>query len=282
MLYLLAAILSSASMALVLRRFRDPQGNRCGIILGNYLTCILLSLLLTPRGASVLRGAPSTLLLGLIAGAFFVAGLVMMQRAVHSCGAGLTAAFAKLGLLVSLGVSVLFFGERPGPLRLLGVALVLAAMWLIHGPRKAEGGTKKRFRILLLTLLCCGGADAMAKVFEQLGVQSESTRYFFWLFLTALGLSAVLALDERRRSGKRLLPKELAAGLLAGIPNYFSSYLLLRALQRLPAFLVYPVYSTGTILLVLLAGALLFRERLSRRQGLGVGLILAALVLLNI
>ena len=282
MLHLLAAILCSASMALVLRCFRDPKGNRYGIILGNYLTCILLSALLTPRGSSVLRGDSSTLLLGGIAGAFFVAGLVMMQTAVRRCGAGLTAAFSRLGLLVSLGVSVLFFHETPSPLRLLGVGLVLAALVLIHGPKEEERRARRRFWLLLLTLLCCGGADAMAKVYEQLGVQSESTRYFFWLFLTALALTALLALLEWKRSGKKLLLKELSAGLLVGVPNYFSSYLLLRALQRLPAFLVYPVYSTGTILLVLLVGALLFRERLSRRQGLGVGLILAALVLLNL
>lgn len=282
MLYLLTAILSSACMALVLRRFRDPEGNRYGIILGNYLTCILLSVLTTPRGVRVLTGAPSTLVMGLVAGAFFVAGLVMMQSSVHSCGAGLTAAFARLGLLVSLGVSVLFFREQPGPLRLLGVVMVLAAMLLIRDPAEDGGGGKGKFWLLLLTLFFCGGADAMAKVFEQLGDPLESTRYFFWLFVTALALAAALAVLERRRTGKKLLAKELAAGLLVGVPNYFSSYLLLRALQSLPAFLVYPVYSTGTILLVLLAGALLFRERLSRRRRIGVGLILAALVLLNL
>ncbi len=122
----------------------------------------------------------------------------------------------------------------------------------------------------------------MSKVFEQLGKAEESTQFFFWLFLTALLLTVLLALREGRRAKTRLLWKELAAGAAVGIPNYFSSYLLLRALQKLPAFLAYPVYSTGTILLVLLAGALLFRERLTRRQALGVGLILGALALLNL
>ena len=182
---------------------------------------------------------------------------------------------------MSLLVSILWFGERPGPLQLLGVLLVLAALVLIRGGD--EGGrAKKGFWLLLLTLLCSGGADAMSKVFEQLGDPSQSTHFFFWLFLTALLLTAGLALAERLRRGKRLLLRELAAGVAVGVPNYFSSWLLLLALQRLPAFLAYPVYSTGTILLVLGAGALLFRERLTRRQGVGIGLILAALVLLNL
>lgn len=281
MLFLLLAILSSASMALALRFFRDPAGNRYGIILGNYLTCILLAALLTPREQSLLQTSPATLWMGVVSGLFYVAALVLMQSSVHRSGAGLSSAFARLGLLVSLLVSILWFGERPGPVQLLGVLLVLAALVLIRGGD--EGGrAKKGFWLLLLTLLCSGGADAMSKVFEQLGDPSQSTHFFFWLFLTALLLTAGLALAERLRRGKRLLLRELAAGVAVGVPNYFSSWLLLLALQRLPAFLAYPVYSTGTILLVLGAGALLFRERLTRRQGVGIGLILAALVLLNL
>ena len=282
MLFLLLAILSSASMALALRFFRDPAGNRYGIILGNYLSCVLLAALLTPRGTSLLQSSPATLWMGLISGLFYVAALVLMQASVHRSGAGLSSAFARLGLLVSLLVSVLWFGERPGAAQLLGVVLVLAALALIQGGGARDPQARRSFWLLLLTLLCSGGADAMSKVFEQLGDPGQSTHFFFWLFLTALLLTAGLALAEGKRGGKRLLLRELAAGAAVGIPNYFSSWLLLLALQRLPAFLAYPIYSTGTILLVLGAGALLFRERLNRRQGIGVGLILAALVLLNL
>ena len=266
MVQLLFAILSSASMALVLKLFRGQRGNRYGLLLGNYLTCVLIALLSLPDRGQILRGSPTTLLLGLGAGVLFVAGLITLQSSVRLNGATLSAAFAKLGLLVSLALSVLCFGERPGLLQLLGILLVLAALVLIHtkGGEKSESGAPRSLSLLLLTLLAGGGADAMA------------------LFLTAALLTGLLALLERRRSGKRILLRELAAGVAVGVPNYFSSYLLLLALERLPAFLVYPVFSTGTILLVLLLSALLFRERPGRRQLLGILLILGALVLLNV
>lgn len=280
MLYLLLAILSSASMTLALRFFRSRDGNRYGIILGNYLTCILLALLLTPGDGSVLSGSGSTVGMGAVAGFFYVSALVLMQTSVQQNGAGLTSAFARLGLVISLLVSVLFFEERPAVLQFLGVGLVLAALVLINN--EGTGSAKKGFWLLLLTLLCSGGADAMSKVFEELGNPAENTRFFFWLFVTALLLTVCMALWEWKRTGKRLVLREFAAGAAVGVPNYFSSYLLLRSLQKLPAFLVFPVFSTGTILLVLAAGLLFFRERLTKRQCLGVGLILAALVLLNL
>ena len=71
-------------------------------------------------------------------------------------------------------------------------------------------------------------------------------------------------------------------GILGGVPNYFSSFLLLRSLISLPAFLVYPLFSTGTILAVIAFSVPVFHERLTRRQVVGIVMILIALALLNI
>ena len=130
---LLLAIVSSAAMALALKWFRDPKGNRYGLLLGNYLTCVLIAFLTMPDRGAVLHGSAVTLICGLIGGCFFIAALVAMQSSIAKTGAALTAAFAKLGLTVSLLVSVLWFGERPTALQLGGIVLTLAALGVLHG-----------------------------------------------------------------------------------------------------------------------------------------------------
>lgn len=285
MLYLLLAAASSAALTLVLKWFRDPQGNPYGLLLGNYLTCALIAFIQMPDRAHFFDISASTLLLGCIGGVLFVAGLVLMQRSIRESGATLTSAFSKLGMLVPLFVSLLFFGESPGWLQAAGILLAIAAILVLNRNGAAQpgktGGRPALF-LLLLTLLVCGSSEGMMKVFEQLGNPAEDTRYFFILFLTAALLTAFLAIIEKRKSGKALRPAELFMGILAGIPNYFSSYFLLKALLFLPAMLVYPAFSVGTILLVMGISALFFRERLDKRQGAGLLLILAALVLLNL
>ena len=280
MFYLVLAMFGSAAISLVLRAFGEQGGNRYGIILGNYITCVLVGLLMLPSPAQLLHGSPVTLVCGVIGGFFFVGGLVSMQSSIRVNGAGLTAAFAKLGLVVTLGVSV-FFGERPDVAQLVGLVLVFAALALLHG-EKPEGAGRRSFALLLLVLLTGGGGDAMSKIFERLGGEGEGALFFFWLFLTAGLLAAVLAYREYRHSGEKLAWKALAAGVLVGVPNYFSSYWLLRALYTLPALVVYPVASTGTILIVMALSALLFHEKPGKRRMLGLALILAALVFLNI
>ena len=240
MIALILSIVSSASMTLVLKFFRAQKGNRYGILLGNYLTCILIAFLSLPEKSLLWTGKASTVWLGAVGGVFFLAALVAMQSSVRVNGATLTAAFAKLGLLVSLLISIIWFGERPALTQLIGILMVLAAIYVIQFGSREDGKPAgiASLPLLLLTLAVGGGGDAMAKVFERFGTPGEDVLYILWVFLTACVLAAVLAVPEYRRTGKRIVPKELAAGILVGIPNYYSSYLLLAALRKLPALVV--------------------------------------------
>lgn len=282
MLYLVLAVLSSAAMAIVLKCFRNQAGNRYGILLGNYLTCVAISVIMLPEAGLILSGSWITLVCGIGGGIFFVLALVCMQSSIRANGAGLTSAFARLGLIVALGLSILLFREQPTPMQFLGIGLAIAAIVVLRSDGTKQTRRKGGFGLLLLTLGASGCADAMAKVFETYGSKHQDSLYFFWLFVTAVLLCVCLALVEKKRTGKGLRPGPFAAGILVGIPNYFSSYLLLRSLQSLPATVVYPTYSTATILLVMSLGALFFQERLTKRQWPGILLILAAMVLLNL
>ncbi len=288
MFFLILAAFCSAALTLVLKLFRSQKGNRFGILLGNYLTCVLLACLQMPERSRLLSPASPTLIMSVIGGSLFVAGLVMTQTSVKRNGATLTSAFSRLGLVVPLLISFLFFDEIPSLLKVSGMLLAAAAILLINAaPREASSSArpaeeKKSLSVLLLTLLACGCSESMAKIFARLGDQTEDGCYFFYLFLTAAVLTLFLSFGEKRKTGRRLRLIELAAGILAGIPNYYSSYFLLKALLVLPATLVYPVFSVGSLLLVTAAGTLLFRERLGRKQVFGLCLILGALFLLNL
>ena len=95
-------------------------------------------------------------------------------------------------------------------------------------------------------------------------------------------LTLFLLVREGIRTNKKTSLKDLAAGILVGIPNYFSSVLLLKALDGIPAFIVYPVFSSGTIVIVTLVSLLLFGEYLNKRQLTGLLMILVSIVLLNL
>ena len=285
--YLILATCSSAILAIVLRIFRDSTGNRYGIILGNYLTCIVISWFRLPDRSLLLNGSPVTILCGIFSGILYVAGLVTMQTSTRLNGATLTSVFSKMGLIISLAVSIFVFSEKPSPLQIAGVLLVLAALVMLNGQEEKKTEEAQRTDrvytgILLLTMFAGGGSSAMAKVFEEVGIRSQDELYFLYLFCTAALLTFCLLLLEGNKTGRPLLLRDLAAGIAVGIPNFFSSFLLLPALAALPAFIVYPINSTGAILIVMAVDALAFHQRYTKKQWQGILLVLAAVLLLNL
>ena len=75
-----------------------------------------------------------TILCGILGGALFVAGLVTMQTSTRLNGATLTTVFSRMGLVISLAVSIFVFGEIPSSVQIAGVILVLMALVMINGP----------------------------------------------------------------------------------------------------------------------------------------------------
>ena len=122
----------------------------------------------------------------------------------------------------------------------------------------------------------------MAKVFERIGERRFDALFLFYTFLTALVLSLIPMMRERFSVNRKMSAADFISGIFVGIPNYFSTSLLLAAVTRLPAYLVYPCFSVGTILIVSFVSVLLLKDKMTRRQVYGCGLILAALVLLTL
>ena len=279
MLSLILAIASSAMVSIIMRISDRKVTGNIAMLTVNYLMCLLVSAAgagfgnLFP-GVEDLSGA---LLMGSVNGFLYLAGFVLLQINVRRNGVVLSSTFMKLGLLVSIAVSVIFFHETPDGLQITGFLLAVAAIILINF-KKETGGTADFKAGLILMLLAGGMADAMAKVFEELGNPALEPQFLTYTFGVALILCTALMLSKKQRPGKW----EVLFGLLIGVPNFLSAKFLLGALESIPAVIVYPVYSVATILVVSMIGVLGFKERLEKRQWIGMGLILVALVLLNV
>ena len=105
----------------------------------------------------------------------------------------------------------------------------------------------------------------------------QATRRSFFTGLLAALCAGLCAAQPQRPRGKDWL-----FGLMLGVPNYFSSWFLLLALSQVPASAAFPVFSCGTLLLTALVGRLAFGEKIDRRQGVALGMVAAALALLNV
>src|SRR5262249_28757170 len=142
------------------------------------------------------------------------------------------------------------------------------------GAPKAGGG----FSPLLLPLFLVTGISGISmKAFHEYAPAPELPGFMVVLFGTATAGGALAMLARR----EPLRPAPLALGAAVGLPNAAQLEFLLRALQAIPAIVVFPVSSALSLLLNAVAARLWWGEQLDPPTALGLALALAATVLLN-
>lgn len=278
MIYLFLAIVASALITVTMRVGSRYSRNRFSLLAVNYVTCALLAWAFTgsfnvfPAGEGALRVG----FLGLGSGVLYLVSFLLLQWNISKNGVVLPATFMKLGVLVPTILAVTVYGETLTVWRVCGFVLAIFAILLIQG--KSEG--KRESTVGLVVLLLMGGiTDAMSKIFEEYCPSAFSDYYLFYTFFAALILCAALCVFKKQK----LTLRDVLIGICIGIPNYFSSRFLLMALMHgVDAVVVYPTFSVGTIIVVAVFGAFVFREKFDKRRLIALSVILVSLVLLNI
>ncbi|MBQ2954449.1 MAG: hypothetical protein IJE07_13040 [Clostridia bacterium] len=278
MLYLMLAILSSSAVAVLMRLSGRHSKNGMTVLASNYLMCVI--------AAGVLAGWPLlpeveglglTLSLGAVNGILYLGGFVLLQWCTKRSGVVLPATFQKLGVVIPTIAAITIFREQASWVRLLGVGVAVAAILVMQDRR--EGRQIRGLGGLIALLLVCGGCEVMSKVFASFGLEALDDHFLFYTFVVAFLLCVGLCIV--RKQGVTL--PDVLWGLAIGVPNYLCSFFVLGALmQGMEAVIVYPTYSAGTIIAVTLVGVLAFREKLNGRKIAALGMIMAALVLLNV
>lgn len=223
------------------------------------------------------RSGALTVALGVISGVLYLVNFVFLKFNMKHNGIVMSSTFMKLGVLVPTIMAVVVFRELPGWTQVVGIVVAVAAIILINFEKDALSESKHKLWLLLLLLLS-GFTDSMANVFEKLGEAGMKDAYLLVTFATAFVVALSLALKGR----SQVASKDFIFGALIGIPNYFSSRFLLLALENVEAVLVYPMYSVATIIAITIVGIMVFREKVSKKKMGALGLILLALVLLNV
>lgn len=282
MIYLILAIVCSSAVSLLMRWSEKHVKNNFAMFMANYFTCAVVAFCFAAPKLPLAdtKGLPFAALLGLVGGAIFLLNFVVLKKCIGASGVMLSSVFMKLGVIVPTLMAVLVFGESPTILQILGLVVAIAAILIIYLEPKAQStGAKGSAALLLIVLLVISGfAESMTNIYDKTGVAALKDFFLLFNFSSALLISAVITAVRHEKIGV----KDLIFGVMIGIPNYFTSRCLLLALGSLPAVVTYPIYNIGAIVLISLGGMLIFRERLSTRKLIGIGMILVALVLLNL
>lgn len=252
-------------------------------IIVNYFTCFIVGSLVageSPLSLDMVSSSwfPYALFLSLCFIFFFNVTAYTVQKV----GIVVTGIFQKLSLVVPVILGLLVFQETSSTTKIIGILLTLIAIVLINIrlETEADENFKRYWYWPLLVFFGSGLIEAILFYTQETGkVVDTGVQFVTTLFLMAgcWGLIYSLVTNQFRFS-----KREVIFGILIGVPNFFTIYLIIRGLELgWDGSVLFPLNNVGVILVTALIGIFYFRERMNLINYIGLAVSLVAILLIS-
>lgn len=277
----------SSLIFVVFRLYRTYGVSTFHAIVVNYLTAFATGLLLY-RGPVRLPEIPEQPWLtgALLLGVLFIMIFNLMARTSQQLGVSVASVATKMSLVIPVFAGLVLYGEQLNAMKVAGIAMALAAVFftsLKNGKRQY----RRDPRILVLPFLVFLGSgiiDSSIKFMQSTRVpESEFSVFSATIFGFAALSGLVILLVRKPGDLLQWNPVNILGGVALGVPNFFSVYFLLRALQfkGLNSASLFTLNNVSIVMLTTLLGILLFREPMSPRNWTGIVLAVISILLIS-
>ena len=264
------------------------SGGISGSLVFNAVSGLTAALILLLWGGF---GTPSgyTVCLGVIFGAITTLQGIANLSALQCGPMSYTMVISSFSTLISALSGVAFFGETLGWAQIVGMLLMLVSfVFAVKTDAKEKKANAKWLLLCLITFISTGGIGVMQKIHQSSEHREELNAFLVIAFLVSAVLCGIFTLlwkvremktdRKNTRAAHPWLP--LAIMLISGagvaVNNKFNLYLS----GVMDSAVFFPIVNGGGLVLATLAALLLFRERLTKRQWMGVAFGIASVIFL--
>lgn len=291
MFYLLCSILASVLLLVNFRIHGRFQIRTFQAIVWNYPICWLVGYAMMPDNQTLgIEVGEVWTWFSWALGVVFIITFVASGAATQRMGMTVTSLANNVSLVIPVLFSLFVFqvgGSNFDVWNYLGLVLALGAV-ILSSIKKEEGSGASAGNAwwLVVSVFLLYGFSNTAINYLTIRYIPEPDRTVPVTLVMLLGavVTGLGLLIYRVAKGQEILAwRHFLAGVALGIPNFFSFYWLLRALDVFEGqgALVYPLYNIGVIVGSAAVGVVFFQEKLSNWNRWGLGLAVLALILIS-
>lgn len=220
----------------------------------------------------------------LVLGALFVSIFFVMAMTAQRNGVSVTSIAGKMSVVIPVLFGVFLYNESVTFLKILGIIIALIAVYLSSVKEdKSENTGTLLFPVLLF--LGSGAIDTILKYVQVNHVADEDVSIFSGSLFGIAAIFAVLILAIKSIKKREAFGfKNVIAGIILGVPNYYSIVFLIKALQNknFESSTLFTINNVAIVIVSTLVGLLLFKEKFSLKNKIGVALAILGIVLVTI
>ncbi|MCR5658096.1 MAG: DMT family transporter [Bacteroidales bacterium] len=288
MIYLILAIILSTAVFVVMRIFGRFNLDNHQALTWNYATSALIGTAMgLAKGTWATPSEQPWFGLTLILGFWFILTYVLIVESSQRSGVTITSLSSKLSVVIPTLFGILFLKEALGWTAGIGIVLALVALFLVVGGKdkaasKTSHATLGIAMLPVFIFLSTGIGDILMKMTEQKNTSSDMIPMIaFVYFISFLFGVALVAYDLIRKKSKWQW-KSALGGLVLGTVNFFSTCCIYQAMRVFDNVVMFPVYNIGVVCLSALSGWLLFKEKLTWKNYLGLAIAIIAVILITV
>ena len=289
MLYLLAGVLANVFIFLSLRTFSIFKIDNLQAIAINYFVCVITGFFFVDDFSSLeaINFTEAWSWIAIFIGFLLVMGFYAASITAQKMGVSITSVSSKVSMVFPILFSLLFLKIESKDFSFFNYfGMFLAVFSIFLGSLredhiKSNDLSKISMFLLPFAVFAIGGLIDISVNYSNYRLINEGNAAAFpiVLFGSAALIGVFLLLFQKNKFEK----KSLIGGLYLGVFNYLSLFFVLKGLSAFQnnGAVFYPIYNVGTILLSSFLAMIIFRERLSKINYLGLGLSIIALFLLS-
>ena len=291
MQYLLLAIMCGTINHLMMKAFQRRQIDVLSAISVNYLICVIIGFASSIEKITTISLSGQTwFYYSIFQGILFIGTFFLMFVATQKNGIAIAALSTRLAVVIPTIAAFFLYGDSFHMLKIMGITFALFALFLssfeknLFGKNTAPGQKWVRFFPLCLFLVA-GAHMSLAKYVQEFHLDGDvyhtylmaSTAFAFLTSAVVLGYKMIF---QNMRPGL----KDGVAGIILGINNYGALYFLIRTIGQKgwESSVVFPTLSVAVVMLSFAGGYAIFKESVTQRKMLALGMGIVGIVLINV
>lgn len=283
MIALVFSVLSSSFLFVLFRIFPSRKIDTFQAIVFNYFTAFASGFLLYGNdwNNSVLRES-NWPLFAVVAGILFISLFIIMGISAQQNGLGKTSVAVKMSMAMSLVIMILGYNESINWLKVLGILLALTGVILVSRPDRQEEKNGAGWMLIVL-FIGSGLLDFILNYVQKFELKQLTPSLFSAVGFGIAGIIGLFVLFYRIQKGSTIFQwRNVLAGVVLGIPNYFSIYLLMEAYSSTgwKDSTVLAVINVSVVIVSTALGYFIFKEKLTKPKLIGACTAISAIIIL--
>ena len=277
MIEIIITISTFSSMVIMFKYFEKINVNNLQAISANYFTAGILSIIFLPNTFEFdkINYSNTTIffVLAFIVGLLFVLTFNLYAHGAQKIGVTPSTIANKMSMIIPIIIGIVLLNEEVTFNKILGISLAFVAIFLSSIGDRKYSLNKNHLIIIVLLFIGQGLADGILNWAQEFILNGSNMNLFFAVTFLAAGFSGLLFLFFKLSSQKvEIEPKSIIWGIVLGIPNYLTLLYFVKSLKSelFSSSEIFPIINIGVIIFCTILSIILFRERVSIYNWLGV------------